>query len=132
MDDGWLRVPIVAPIRGSGKMLLLNMAKNYHEDDFKMEKRHKFVSFEECKAIDELRTKFMEAYENVPCGDESYQTAKKLAPKQISVEDVILRNRGLFKQVPKVDADQRLPFKIDKVLASYFPILGEGTERLVF
>ncbi len=97
----------------------------------KQEQKQKPVSWQECKAIAELCEKFMEPYENMPIASEGWQKARKEAPKQITVEDIIVRNASLF-ETPELNVEQRLPFAIDKRLALFFPILGQGTQRLVF
>jgi hypothetical protein len=89
------------------------------------------VTLAECRAAARAIDDFMKPFDNIPCGDPRYQNARKNAPAGITVEDIVKRNAHLFDGfTPNEDFRVRAP--IDRELSRVFPVLGQGTERLVF
>ncbi len=91
------------------------------------------VSFHEFKNIHDEIERFMLPLADLSYWQTEYISRQKLCPVHISVDEIIMRNSKVF--VPCQLEENKiysLLFEVDKQLSNYFPIIGQGTEALVF
>ena len=91
------------------------------------------VSFREFKAVHDKIEDIMQSVDNMACSTDEYKLQRKLCPNHISVDEIILRNSQLFLASQLNENNTyRLVFDVDRKMSSFFPIIGQGSEALVF